>query len=460
MTQLDMVIGSDRVALPGVGVRPAQIGIRQGRIAGVYQPGEAPAAKRILDLGDKVVMPGIIEAHSHMQMYRWTPEEEFRSETFAAALGGVTTLMTYLIQSQPYEELFSTMCRAADANALANYAFHFALTSEAQVDELPRYITEFGVTSFKFFMSFRGEEGAYLGAAGIDDGLLYRIMSILGQYPGTLLCPHTENIEIVWQMRGPLMESGRNDLAAWEETRPPLVEAEAIQRVLFLSRATNCGVYVVHVSSADGLAVLERERHSGLRVYIETCPHYLLLHKHSELGSIAKVNPPVRAIEHTEVLWKALLDGTVDVLASDHVVRPRETKDANIWKASAGFPGVATTLPILLSEGVNRRGMSIERVVDLMSTTPARAFGMYPRKGVIAPGADADLTVVDLDYEEVVDGSRLGPATGYSPYDGLRLKGFPVMTIVGGEVVMEDRQIIGTPGIGRYVHRGARTDGF
>lgn len=460
MAELDMVVRSDRAVLPGVGVTPAEIGIRQGRIAGLYQPGESPDAKRTLDVSGKVIMPGIIEAHSHMQMYRWTPEEEFGSETVAAALGGVTTLMVYLIQSQPYADLFTTMCAAADGRALVNYAFHFALTSEAQVDELPRYINEFGVTSFKFFMSFRGEEGAYLGVGGVDDGLLYRIMSILGQYPGTLLCPHTENIEIVWHLREALMESGRNDLAAWEETRPPLVEAEAIQRVLCLSRATNCGVYVVHVSSADGLAVLERERHSGLPVYIETCPHYLLLDKHSELGSIAKVNPPVRAVEHTDVLWGGLLDGTVDVLASDHVVRPRDTKDPNIWKASAGFPGVATTLPILLSEGVNRRGMPIERVVDLMSTTPARAFGMYPRKGVIMPGADADLTVVDLDHEEVVDGARLGPATGYSPYDGMRLKGFPVLTIVGGEVVMQDRQIIRKPGVGGYVHRAASTSRF
>jgi len=359
----------------------------------------------------------------------------------------------YLIQPQPYADVFARMNEAATGNARVNYAFHFALMNEAHAEELPTYISKYGVTSFKFFMSFRGEEGAYLGVQGVDDGLLYRIMSILGKYPGSLLCPHAENIEIVWHLRSSLAGSGRDDLAAWEETRPPLVEAEAIQRVLFLSRVTNCRVYIVHLSSAEGLAVASRERANGLSMYLETCPHYLVLDKDSELGPVAKVNPPVRSREDCRVLWRALLDGTIDVLASDHVVRPRTAKQGGIWKASPGFPGVATSLPILLSEGVNARGLSIERVVDLMSTTPARVFGMYPRKGAIVPGADADLTVVDLAHEEQVEGARLGPATGYSPYDGLRLKGWPVMTIIGGNIVMRDRQLAGEDSVGQYVRR-------
>jgi dihydropyrimidinase len=450
---LDLLIRGDRVVLPGVGAVAAEIGIRDRQIVGVYQPGEAPDAVETIDAYGRVVMPGAIEPHAHMQLAEWSPEEEFRSETVAAALGGVTTFMVYLIQPQPYRELFARMRAAAEGNALVDYAFHFALMNDRHAEEIPAYIEELGVTSFKFFMSYRGNEGAFLGIQDVDDGLLYWIMTILARHRGSVLCPHPENIEIAWRFRKEVLESGRADLAAWEASRPALVEAEAIHRVLFLSRHTGCQVYVVHVSSAQGLDVLRRERASGLAVVAESCPHYLMFTTESPQGALVKVAPPVRSAGDRRSLWEAVLDGSVDVMASDHVVRPRHTKGRDIWQATGGFPGVATTLPVLLSEGVHRRGMSIERVVELVSSAPARVFGMYPRKGAILPGSDADLVVLDLEHEEEVVGEQLGSAAGYSPYDGLVLKGWPVTTIAGGRVVMRERRLLDDGRHGQYVYR-------
>jgi dihydropyrimidinase len=218
---------------------------------------------------------------------------------------------------------------------------------------------------------------------------------------------------------------------------------------------TGCRIYIVHLSAAAGLRVAEDHFARGGHSYVETCTHYLTHTKHSELGSLVKVNPPVRTERDVEALWAAVADGRISVVGSDHNSRKREKKVGSIWTASAGFPGVTTLLPVLLSEGYHRRGLPLERIAQVLSTNPARIFGLAPAKGAIGVGADADLTLVDLDRDVVVDSSTFGSHADYSIYDGWKLRGWPVATYVRGAPVMQDGEIVVPAGYGRAVARGA-----
>jgi dihydropyrimidinase len=329
------------------------------------------------------------------------------------------------------------------------------------LDEFDSYVREFGITSFKYFTSFRGEEGAYLGVTGTDDGFLFVFLEHVARYDGVIASIHPENIEVVWVLRERLKQAGRDDLAAWNDSRPDTVEAECTFRALYYGRDRGVPIYLVHVS---GIKALDEIRSWTARfpeqpVTVETCPQYLTHTSSMTIGSLGKVNPPLRSDADREALWDAIADGTVDTVGSDHVPRRREKKTGSIWTASAGFPGTATILPVLLSDGHHGRGIPLERIVEITSTNAARAFRLYPTKGTLAPGADADITIVDLDLERRAIPDVLDSHADYSLYEDRVLRGWPVMTLVRGEMVMEEGRVVGRPGHGRYLPRPARTKG-
>jgi allantoinase len=265
--------------------------------------------------------------------------------------------------------------------------------------------------------------------------------------------------DLAMRLQSCLERSGRRDMRAWCEARPPQVKLEAIGRALGLARATACRLHIVHRSTPEGGSLIAAARHAGQPVTVETCPHYLLLDEEAfvGLGPVAKCAPPLRARAALEGLWRQVLDGTIDCLSSDHAPCPPEEKArgaGDVWQACGGINGVQTLLPLMVSEGVHRRGMPLERLVALTSANAARIFGLYPRKGSLLPGADADIVIVDPDREWTITADRLRYRHRLSPFLGWRVKGWIEHVLVRGRTVVRDGELVGEPGRGRLIRRG------
>jgi len=449
----DLRLAGGRVLLPGSQLREVDVLVRDGVIAGLCEPGAGADVAEEVTVRGLTVLPGVIDAHVHLGQDITVPKtpEDARAETRAAASGGVCTLIAYLMTPQPYEEVFGDAVSLMETNGIIDFGFHFCIVTRDQLAALPRYVDELGVSSFKFFMNFRGDEGSYLGLPGNDDGFLYDLMRAAAG-AGAMVDPHGENIEIVWNLRAQPQPDGLSPLELWNHVRPDFVEAEAQQRAAFLASVTGASMYAVHVTNAQALDVLVRQRERYPRVFLETCPHYLTHDVGSELGPVAKVNPPLRTEADREALWRAVADGRIDVIGSDHVPRHHAAKSGDIWKASAGFPGLETLLPVLISEGFHKRGIPLPRIVDLVTRAPARTFGLWPRKGAIAIGADADFAIIDLDGRQTVRAESQSSGAGYTIYEGWELTGAVEHTLVRGRFVLRDRELLGEGG-GRYQPR-------
>ncbi|MFZ1996144.1 MAG: amidohydrolase family protein [Solirubrobacteraceae bacterium] len=429
--------------------------VRDGTIAGLCAPGAAADASQDVSVAGLAVLPGIIDAHVHLGQditVPKTPEDALR-ETRAAAAGGVCTLIAYLMTATPYDEVIDDAVAVMEAHGVIDFGFHFCIVTREQLAALPTYVSDLGVSSFKFFMNFRGDEGRYLGLPGNDDGFLYDLMRAAAD-AGGIVDPHGENIEIVWNLRAQPIPDGLSPLATWNHIRPDFAESEAQQRAAFLASVAGASMYAVHVTNAQTLDVLIRQRDRYPNIFLETCPHYLTHDIESELGPVAKVNPPLRTPADREALWRAIARGDINVIGSDHVPRHRSAKSDDIWKASAGFPGLQTLLPVLLSEGYHRRGVPLVRLIDAVSRTPARTFGLWPRKGAIAIGADADFAIVDLNGRHTVRAAEQHSGAEYTIYEGWELTGAVEHTLLGGRFVVRDREIVAADdGGGRFQRR-------
>jgi len=448
--KVDMVVSKGKVVIPRIGVKKQNIAVAEGKIVGLLDPSLPVEADLFIDAKGNYVLPGVIEPHAHIG------DKDYLTETKSAAIGGVTTVLNHVrdVNSDDYDALYGKIKGMCEKQAYVDFSVHFGLITQTHLNNLDKYINKFGVTSFKFFMNYRGEEGKHVGVIdGIDDGFMFDCFLALGKYRNTPACVHAENIEIGWYLRTKLQKAGRSDLLAWEENKPDFTEAEAIRRALYLGEIANCPIYIVHLSSKKGLDEIREYRNRYRKICVETCPHYLTLTSDSEIGVLGKTSPPLRYKEDVEALWQAVADGMIDTIGSDHVPRKKATKSGTIWEASGGYPGVATLLPILLSEGFHKRGITIERIVELTSYNVAKAFNLYPQKGTIEVGADADFTIVDLDLEKEVRWNELLSLSDYSIYEGWKLKGWPIVTIVRGKVVMENGEIRGEQGYGKFIPR-------
>ena len=453
MSGYDLRLNKGRAILPGVGLREVDICVSGGKIVGLLARGaEGLPAAETLDVTGRIVVPGAIDAHVHLGQDIMMPktDDEAGLETASAAAGGVTTMLAYLMSPQPYEELFAPAEALMSSNAHTDFGFHFCVVTPEQVKAVPRYIEEFGVSSFKFFMNFRGNEGAYLGLPGNDDGFLYDLLKMTAEN-GAMANPHAENVELIWRLREDVPKDVDAGLAAWDAIRPGFVEAEAEQRVAYIASVLDASVYAVHVSSKAALDGLRRQREHYENIFIETCPHYLTLDTSSPIGSRGKVNPPLRSADDREALWAAVADGSVDVIGSDHVPRHFSAKDKDIWTASAGFPGVGTLFPLMVSEGTLGRGIPLERIVEATSTRPAKLFGLYPQKGAIQIGADADLVVLDLSATETVAAARLHSGAQYSVWEGWQVGCRVEHTLLRGRFAVRDGSVAAPTG--QYLRR-------
>ena len=452
MTAADLRISGADVVLPD-GVRKVDLVIQNGVIRDIVSPDEDVAAKNTVDASGLHVMPGVIDPHVHLGPNITYPQrgEDVAAESRAAAAGGVTSMLSYLMSTDPYEEVFTVARAAMEEGSVVDFGFHFCVVTRDQLESIPVYIQELGVSSYKFFMNFRGEEGAYLGLPGNDDGFLFDLLEMCAQH-GAMLDPHAENIELVWRLRNQGVREGKTPLDSWNLARPDYVEADALNKLGFLGRVTGASVYAVHTSNALALDVLRQGRAKNENIFIETCPHYLTLDVDAPCGTYGKVNPPLRSAADREALWEAIADGTIDTIGSDHVPRHRSFKEKDIWSASAGFPGLENMLPILISAGYHERGLPLTRIAEVMSTRPAQLFGMHPRKGAIQVGADADLALVNLDEKWIIRGGEQESAAEYSPWEGTELTGRVRETYLRGQKVFAVGEEFGAP-TGQFVER-------
>jgi dihydropyrimidinase/dihydroorotase len=466
----DIVFKNGLVVTPS-GVIEGGVAVVGEKIVAVSGDVFLPDAEREIDLAGKYLMPGVIDPECHLGSHR-PLAEDFQSETRAAAAAGVTTWGMQLVSlaitggadqvKGPADIPSFTKAMPLYYEASHSAAIDFFLTpivsTDEHVREIPYLAKEHGISSFKLHLQMQGPWKSSWPAYFFDDGSIYSVFQSVAKLgaPAIALL-HCENWEIAQVLQKQLMEAGRTDMGAWDDRSPAFTEVGHARTYLYYARVAGCPIYIVHCTTTNTVAEIEKAKAEGLTVYSEIGTHYLVLHKDAW-----KINVPLRDRSTHEALWQALSSGAIDCIGSDHVAhtRTREVMETgNVWTTISGFPSrVEGMLPMMLSEGVNRGRISIERLAKVASETPARIFGLYPKKGAILPGADADLIVVDLKRRARITKELLHTITPWSVYEGWNVTGWPVMTLVRGNIVMEwpdnaRRAEITDASPGRYVRR-------
>jgi len=445
----DIVFRNGLVVTPG-GTIEGGAAIVDGKIATVGRDAFLPSAEREIDLSGNYLMPGAIDPECHLGSHR-PLADDFQSETRAAAAAGVTTWGMQLVSlaitggadkvKGPADIPSFTRAMPLYYEAARTAAIDYFLTpilgTDEHVAEIPYLAREHGISSFKLHLQMQGPWKSSWPAYSFDDGSIYNVFAAVAKLgaPAIALL-HCENWEIARVLQERLVATGRTDMGAWDDRSPAFTEAGHARTYLYYARIAGCPIYIVHATTAETFAEIEKARAEGLTVYSEIGTHYLVLHKDAW-----KINVPLRDRSTHETLWRALASGAIDCIGSDHVAhtRSRESMETgNVWTTISGFPSrVEGMLPMMLSEGVNKGRLSIERLAQVASENPARIFGLYPRKGAIVPGADADLIVVDLKRRATITKQLLHTITPWSIYEGWDVTGWPVMTLVRGNIVME-----------------------
>jgi len=437
----------------------ADVGISAEKIAAIAAGLSAENAARVIDASGCYVMPGGIDVHTHLDMPfgGTTSADDFESGTIAAAFGGTTTLIDFAIQykGQTLRHAFDTWMKKAQGKAAIDYAFHCIVTDlpDAQLDEMPALVHD-GVSSFKLFM-------AYPGVFMLDDAAIFRAMSRAAECGG-LICMHAENggaIDVI--VRRALAE-GKRAPKYHALTRPTTAEAEATGRAIALAEMAGAPVHIVHLSCNEALEKVREARDRGLPVYAETCPQYLYLSIENFdapgfEGAKYVFTPPLREKWHQEKLWQGLAKDDLQLVSTDHCPfcykEQKELGRDDFTKIPNGGPGIEHRLALVYSGGVASGRFSPNRFVQLVATAPAKLFGLYPQKGTIAVGSDADLIVFDPKREETISAKTHHMRVDYSMFEGIRTKGSPKLTMSRGRVIIENGKFTGRPGAGSFLRR-------
>ena len=459
----DTVILNSHVVLPG-GVVEKNIVIEEGKIAAITN--DVPACDRKIDARGLVALPGVIDPHVHYGVY--SPiEQAALTESRVAAVGGITTMMRMLRLGGSYSKDIDMHLEQSARSHLVDYTIHASILHESQVEEMD-YCAKRGITSFKLYMNLGDDVGhVYMDMVPGKDALVEDRVEINSKMverviakASSLRCPvliHAEDYQMCSCGIREARDKKKNGLGAWSESRPAESEVKSIKFASQVARKTGCTLYFVHIGSKPAMDAISEERKNGTKIFVETCPHYLTLSYESQQGYLAKVMPPIRSTSDVERIWTGIKEGSVDTIGTDHVANRLGLKigGETVWDALAGFPGMGTMLPILLSEGVNRGRLSLPQLATLTSLNAAKIFGLYPRKGVFQMGSDADIVLADLKAERKVTAELLNGFSDYTVYEGWNLKGWPVKTMVRGTVVAEDLRITEKPGFGKFIPRKA-----
>lgn len=423
------------------------VAISDGKFVAIGTNEILPEGKQVVDADGHHILPGIIDAHVHFRDPGVTHKEDFGTGSTAAVCGGVTTVVDMPNQIPPTEnaEQVGVKKKIGESKSLCDFALLGVVHQTNAGDILP--MAKAGAIGYKIFF------GETIGNLPFpDDGMCIEVFSNITK-SGVPLCVHAENRQIQHYWTNKLKAESKNDPIYWESSRPYLCEAESVSHVIFLAENFGTMLHIVHTSSKQATQMVKDAKARGLRVTAETCPHYLLRDgdEMAKIGPLLKMNPPVRSRDHAEALWHGLLNGYIDMIATDHSPHTFEEKgcDRNgkmtkpaIWECISGFCGVETAIPVMLTE-VNKGRMTLNHYVKVASENPARVWQMYPKKGAIRLGSDGDVTIVDMNKEMTIDGGKLHSKNTPTPWHGWKVKGVPVYTIVRGHVQMRDGEPVG-----------------
>ena len=440
------VVTADRVWVTDVGIHGKQI----------CAVGPGLEGEKVIDASGQYVFPGFVDAHVHLQMTIGdiTSTDDFASGTIAAACGGTTTIVDFSSNYRGDELLQGAASRRAEADGhvAVDYTLHLTLpdATAKTLEQLTALANE-GYASAKLYTTY---EGLHL-----EDGELLRLLAATRDC-GVLPMGHTENHDAIAYLTAELLRQGKTAPKYHPLSRPALVEAEAAHRVAVLAQLVDAPLYIAHVTCLETLHAIRAARQRGQRVYAETCPHYLFLsqddyERSGFEGAKYVLSPPLRDKSNWDVLWQALREGELQVVSTDHCPWYYETHKArgrdSFARIPNGAPGIETRVPLLFSEGVDAGRLSLQQFVGLCATSPARLFGLYPRKGTIAVGSDADLVIYDPDRELVLSVETLHQRVDYCPYEGWLVHGYPRTVLLRGQVIVQDGRFVGRPGQGRFV---------
>jgi dihydropyrimidinase len=428
---------------------------------GAELPTDRFQADHTIDAAGKYVLPGGIDVHTHLNMPfgGTTSADDFESGTVAAAFGGTTTIVDFAIQyrGQTMRHALDDWRKRADGKAVIDYGFHMIITEleDAGLQEMDRMVREEGITSFKLFM-------AYPGVFMVDDATIFRALRRTGENGG-LVCMHAENGGVIDELVKDALRRGQTAPKYHALTRPPTAEGEATGRAIALAEMAGVPIYIVHLSAAHALEKVKQARDMGLPAYAETCPQYLFLSydNYEEPGfDGAKyvMSPPLREKWHQDVLWKGIAKNDLQVVSTDHcpfcMADQKVLGKDDFSKIPNGAPGIETRLTLVHDGGVRPGRISLNRFVEVCSTTPARMFGLFPRKGTIAVGSDADIVIFDPNRSATLGVKTLHMKVDYNPYEGTVVQGAPSMVICGGQIIVDGDRFVGRKGGGRFLRRG------
>jgi dihydropyrimidinase len=434
------------------GMLRAEIRIEGERITAIGDLAPYPG-EPVVDAGGAYVLPGLVDPHVHIALdtgiYR--TDDDWWIGTRAAAFGGITTVIDFATQfrGQRFEDALAARLEEAREKAAVDYALHMMVTDlpPGREGELGKLVEQ-GVAGIKLYTTYRPNYYA-------DDATLLRVMRAAGAM-GLITMVHCENDALVTEAAEQLKAAGRTGLREHGRSRPPLAEIEAVHRVLFLAAEARAPVYIVHCSTARSVDLVHEAALRGQPAFAETCPQYLLLDETAYEGPHPEwyiLQPPLRPAAERAGLWERLHRGWIAAIGTDHCdyALSQKTATGSFLTTPGGLPGLETMLPLLYTYGVAEGRIGWPDLVRLCATGPAKLFGLYPRKGALQPGADADLVIYDPEPEETLSAARLHSIAGYTPYEGWRVRGRVRTVIVRGQIVVEDGAFRGTPGWGRFL---------
>ena len=404
----------------------------------------------VIDADGKYVIPGGVDIHTHFNLHvgNTIANDDFYTGTIAAACGGTTTIVDHMGFGPVgcnLKHQINVYHKYADENAVVDYGFHGVIqhVDSEIINEMKEIIDDYGIQSFKGYLTYDYK---------IDDDKMIRVFERLKELGG-IATIHCENHGSIQYLRKKFIDKGLKSPKYHYLSRPVESEAEAVNRMIKLAKMVNYeGLYVVHLSTKDGLEYIKNARECGQNVYAETCPQYLLLDEskyelENNEGLKYIMSPPLRSTENCEALWKGIKDGYIETIATDHCPfsfnRDKQLGKEDFTKCPNGVPGVEERIPLIFSEGVMKNRISINKFVEVCCTNPAKIFGLYPKKGTIAVGSDADITIIDPNKEVVLTTDKLHSNVDYTAYEGFNLKGYPIFTILRGKVISKDGEFVG-----------------
>jgi dihydropyrimidinase len=448
---IDTAVKNCKIVTPE-GIIPAGIGIDDGEIVAIAADEYLPQAKKVINAKGNYVIPGLVDAHQHLDpRFGLDAATHIRNETASHALSGVTTAQSLLTATTNLVKEGRDYIDAWEKSAYIDLALTQFLITRENTTQIREVMEELGIIGFKIATCYKGDE-CLPGSPPADDSVLYLGMEEVAKLHkegfNVHIRTHCEDVEIYFPIRDRYKEKGKLP-RSYHEIRPSFIEESNMIKTIFYADLLGCPLYIVHITIKEGVDLIAKSRAEGKNVIGETCCQYLVLNIDNTDMVLSKVNPPIRTKEDNERLWEGIRDGTITVVGTDQSPRLKKEK-RDLWSLSVGIPVVESFLPSMLSEGVNKGKLSLERLVEVCCYNPAKICGIAPEKGSIAIGSNADLVIIDLKKEAKVGERPVYGTSDFTAYAGFKFKGWPILTMLRGNIIMEDGKVIGKPGLGKY----------